>query len=120
MKKSVSVSYVDTEKTFEVEERNLLGDIFPRVPCGIPEEQQIQSVVDALDNPAGSEPLSQIVGPDATVALLSDDWSRPTPVYRIMPVPHGRLYTTTMLRRKKRVLLSALPMGIRCARTWKI
>jgi nickel-dependent lactate racemase len=106
MKKSVSVSYVDTEKTFEIEERNLLDDVFPRIPCGIPEEQQIQVAVDALDNPTGSEPLSQIVGPDATVALLSDDWTRPTPVYRIMPVVIDRLLSHGVKKGNIRIIVA--------------
>jgi len=106
MKKHVSVFYVDTEKTFEVEERNLLGDVFPSIPRGIPEEQQVQAVVAALDNPIGSKPLNELVEPNTTISLLSDDWTRPTPVYRIMPVVIGRLLSYGVKEKNIRIIVA--------------
>ncbi len=41
MKKRVFVYYVGTKRTFEVEEHNLFADVFPSIPSGVPEEQQM-------------------------------------------------------------------------------
>ena len=106
MKKHVSVAYVDAEKSFEVEERNLLGDVFPTIPRGISEEHQVQAVVDALDSPIGSKPLNELVGPNRTVTLLSDDWTRPTPVYRIMPVVIDRLLSHGVKEENIRIIVA--------------
>ena len=43
-------------------------------------------VKDALSNPIGNERLSDIVHAGDSVAVLFDDWTRPTPVSRIAPI----------------------------------
>lgn len=40
----------------------------------------------ALEEPIGKKKLSEIVHPGQRVAVLFDDWTRPTPVSRIMPI----------------------------------
>jgi len=106
MKKREFVYYVDTKKTFQVEERNLLGNVFPLIPRGIPEEQQVQAVMAALDNPIGCKPLNELVEPNTTVTLLSDDWTRPTPVYRIMPVVIDRLLSHGVKEENIRIIVA--------------
>lgn len=44
------------------------------------------AVREALDDPIGSAPLRDLVGPDTRVALVMDDEGRPTPVDRLAPV----------------------------------
>lgn len=47
----------------------------------------LQSEVCAgLDQPIGTPPLRDLVGPETRVALVMDDLSRPTPVHRLAPV----------------------------------
>ena len=86
MKKTLSIPYVDDKKTFEIDEANLLGSLLPRVPSGLSREQEKEAVKKALDNPIGTEKLNKLVRSGQRVVLLVDDWTRPTPAYKVIPV----------------------------------
>jgi len=67
----------------EIPDRNLLGVFRPRqVPKGRPTGDQVS---DALSAPIGSPRLGSLVERRAKVLLLSDDFTRPTPVAEMLP-----------------------------------
>jgi nickel-dependent lactate racemase len=87
----ISVPYNQSQKTFEVPDARLLAVFdYPRV--GKPTLDQERAAVEkALANPIGSSPLADLARPGKRIAILVDDWTRPTPAYRILPVLLERL-----------------------------
>lgn len=67
----------------EVPEKNLLGVFSPSI---IPVEQSEERIIEeALSRPAGSVPLHQSVNAQEKVLVVVDDYSRSTPVRKILP-----------------------------------
>ena len=86
MKKTLSIPYVNGEKTFEIDETNLLDSLLPHIPSGLSREQEDKTLKKAFDNPIGTEQLNKLVTSGQRVVLLVDDWTRPTPAYKIVPI----------------------------------
>jgi len=82
----INVPYGDTERSFEITDRNLLAVFdYPRV--GRPTAAAERAAVDrALENPIGAASLGELARGAKRVALLVDDWTRPTPAYKVLPV----------------------------------
>ena len=70
-------------KPFEVPERNLLGIFSPSIVKMKETEEEI--IERAFSHPIGSEPLSQRLIGCKDVLILSDDYTRTTPVQKILP-----------------------------------
>ena len=82
----VSVPYGTGEKSFEIANRNLLKVFdYPRVSEPTPAQERA-AVEKALLNPIGAPPLSALAKAGARIAILVDDWTRPTPAFRVLPV----------------------------------
>ena len=91
MSKRFQLFYKENEKvTFELpEDWELLTYVEP-------ESREIrmsleQMVNYALEHPVGMPRLEELLGPDSTVAIAIDDWTRPTSVGKILPVLLKRL-----------------------------
>lgn len=91
MKQVMSIPYAEGERSFEVDEANLLESQLPRIPDGLSREQEEKSLRGALDNPVGAERLSELAKSGQNVVLLVDDWTRPTPAYKVAPAVIQRL-----------------------------
>ena len=77
-------------ETVNVEDERVLGILEPDdLPEGGDEEAL---VTEALNNPVGSEKLSEIVSPDETVAIVTSDITRPCPTWKILPSVLKELY----------------------------
>ena len=77
-------------ETVNVEDERVLGILEPDdLPEGGDEEALVRA---ALNNPAGSEKLSEIVSPDETVAIVTSDITRPCPTWKILPSVLKELY----------------------------
>jgi nickel-dependent lactate racemase len=87
----ISVPYGESEKSFEIAERDLLS-VFgcPQVKKPTPAEERA-AVERALANPIGAAPMEELAKPGQRIAILVDDWTRPTPAFKIMPVLLERL-----------------------------
>lgn len=70
-------------KPFEVPDRNLLGIFSPSVVKMKETEEEI--IERAFSHPIGSEPLSQRLKGCKDILILSDDYTRTTPVQKILP-----------------------------------
>jgi len=57
------------------------------LPSPVTPANDIQSLVkEAVGHPIGSPPLAQVVQPDQSIAIIVDDYTRKTPVSKILPV----------------------------------
>src|SRR5512139_2051413 len=82
----VSFPYPET-KSLEVPEQNLLG-IFS--PSTLRVEKSEEAIIEeALSSPIDSPPLSTVLKGCKNVLILVDDYSRSTPVKKILPLLMG-------------------------------
>lgn len=79
----ISFPYVDI-KPLSIEESRLLGIFAPSVIEG--KKSIPQMVREAIENPIGSPPLEKMLKGTEKVLILSDDYTRSTPVKDILPV----------------------------------
>jgi nickel-dependent lactate racemase len=78
----ISFPYPDMSP-LEIPEKNLLG-IFS--PSTVEVEESEEQIIDkALSDPIGSAPLSQILRGVREVLIVADDYTRTTPVQKILP-----------------------------------
>jgi nickel-dependent lactate racemase len=77
-------------ETVSVDDERVLGILEPDdLPEGLDEEALVKV---ALANPVGSRKLSEIVGADETVAIVTSDITRPCPTWKILPSVLDELY----------------------------
>ena len=83
---TITVPYEGQEKRFEIADGSLLSLFdYPRVPD--PTAAEERAVVErALRAPIGSAPLSALAKRGQRVVILVDDWTRPTPAFKVLPV----------------------------------
>lgn len=73
----------------DVPEEKVIAVIEPREVLGVTDENE--AIGNALDNPIKSKRLEEIAKGKKTAVVLSDDVTRPTPVYKVMPHVLNRL-----------------------------
>jgi nickel-dependent lactate racemase len=78
----ISFPYPDINPV-EIPERNLLGVFSPSIVRSEKSEEQI--IEEALSRPIGSLPLSQMLKGQEKVLVVVDDYTRSTPVQKILP-----------------------------------
>jgi len=84
---TVNIPYGDSGKSLEVDDRNLSFSVEPRVPPGPTAREEREAVRRAIRNPIGTPSLDELlVQPQNEVAILVDDFTRPTPAYKVVPV----------------------------------
>lgn len=77
-------------QTLEVPDRNLLSVLEPNeVPLG---QRGEAAVLQALQHPLGSKPLSEIVRRGEKIAIVTSDITRPCPTAQLMPPLLDELY----------------------------
>src|SRR4030066_1279157 len=70
-------------KPMDVPEQNLLGIFSPSIVKVEKSEEQI--IEETLSHPIGSPPLTQMLTGREKVLVVVDDYTRSTPVYKILP-----------------------------------
>ncbi|MBM4277337.1 MAG: nickel-dependent lactate racemase [Deltaproteobacteria bacterium] len=70
-------------KSLEIPEKNLLGIFSPSIVRVEKSEEQI--IEEALSHPIGSLPLSRLLKGQEKVLIVVDDYTRSTPVQKILP-----------------------------------
>jgi len=106
LKITLSISYADGEKNFQVEERNLLYRFIPKLPSRPSRTEEDERVREALQNPIGSGRIENLVGKGDKVALLVDDWTRPTPAYKVVPIVLEELLNGGVKAENVRIILA--------------
>jgi nickel-dependent lactate racemase len=86
MKKEFKVPYTGTTKIFHLDEEHLLYHLEPSLPARPTLEEELEKVKAALNNPIGSNKISDLLKTGDKVVLLVDDWTRNTPVHKIVPI----------------------------------
>ncbi|HHW09529.1 MAG TPA: nickel-dependent lactate racemase [Firmicutes bacterium] len=87
---AISIPYGSEQVTFTIPARNLLG-VLERNEVQFPPDEE-QEIAWAIDHPVGCGRLAEIIPAGAKIAIISDDISRPTPVYKILPILLNRLH----------------------------
>ncbi len=76
----ISVPYGKTRISLEIPEDRLLGVASPRSIKALSEEE-LRAV---MEHPIGTSKLAQIVKPNSRVAIIVDDYTRPTPTAKML------------------------------------
>jgi len=86
----VTIPYGLKRIDVSVPDANYVETISPRSKR--PVEDEVAAIETALDRPIGSARLEEIARPEHRVAIVVDDYTRPTPVARILPSILERLH----------------------------
>ena len=86
----VTIPYGLKRIDVSVPDANYVETVSPRSKQ--PTEDEVVAVETALDRPIGSARLEEIARPEHRVAIVVDDYTRPTPVARILPSVLERLH----------------------------
>jgi len=79
----IELAFGANRRPFDIPDRWLGLIAHPRPVVPPPDERAV--VVGALANPIGTEPLARLVPPDGLIAIMVDDYTRKTPVSRMLP-----------------------------------
>lgn len=103
---NVTVPFTDTTLlSFTLDERNL-GEVVRAASVeAAPDETAV--IASALDVPLGTPPLEEMVRPGQQVLILSDDNTRPTPVWKILPPVLERLQRAGVAEADIEILIAA-------------
>lgn len=105
-KVSVTVPFSDKETlSFALDARNL-GEIVGPAGAAVPADETAL-IIEALDRPLAAPPLETMVRPGQRVLILSDDNTRPTPVWQILPHLLERLQRAGIDRSDIEILIAA-------------
>ena len=85
----VTLPYGHEKVSFEIPDKNFIGMMDPQFTPAIDDLKS--AIENAIDNPIGTPPLSEIVKPGKKIAVIIDDDSRPTPQSVILPLLLPRL-----------------------------
>ena len=100
----VYFSYTDVP-SLEIPDSNFLATLIPHeVEAAKPVDKLVE---DALDRPAGAEPLERLAGPSSKVLVLVDDITRQTPAWQLLPGIFRRLERGGVPRANVRILIAA-------------
>ena len=86
MKHRINIPYGEIEKHLEVDDRNLLFSVEPPIPPRPSQKEEQDEVRRAISNPIGTPSLFELIQSEHKVTILVDDFTRPTPAYKVMPV----------------------------------
>lgn len=81
IKLQTGIWYEDREQELVFPDHWQVETHWPDTPAPMSDEQ----IADALDNPRGCPPLAEQLAGKRSLAIVVDDLSRPTPVYRALP-----------------------------------
>lgn len=98
----VTLPYGQSKVSIEIPDRNFIGMMDPAFTPAI--EDLKGAIENAIDNPIGTKPLSEIVKPGKKIAVIIDDDSRPTPQSVILPILLPRLEAAGAKREDIRIV----------------
>lgn len=88
MNKKITIPYGPTVLDFELPSENILLIGEPKKAAGC---DVILQTNKALDNPVAAKPIEAVLRKGDKVAIISDDYTRPTPAHEILPCVLNRL-----------------------------
>ncbi len=100
----IQFSYPDYAP-LDVPDANLLADIAPKTAT--PTKPIRELVDEALDSPAGSARIEEIISPSARVLVLVDDITRQTPAAEVLPPVLRRLESRGVPKKNIQFLIAA-------------
>jgi len=86
MNRVIGIPYADNGKSLEIDEDRLLFAVEPSLPARPSLDEEQETVRQAIESPVGTAPLKELARPDHKAVILVDDFTRPTPAYKILPV----------------------------------
>ena len=86
MKCPITIPYAGSEKRLAVEQDRLAFCVAPVLPPRPSPTEEQDAVRRAISAPVGGQRLDQLARQAQRAAVLVDDFTRPTPAYKILPV----------------------------------
>jgi nickel-dependent lactate racemase len=86
MKRRFSIPYGDVQQRLEVDDGRLSFFVQPPDPLRPTLKEEQDTVLSALQEPTAAPRLQELIEPRHRIAILSDDFTRPTPTHKILPV----------------------------------
>lgn len=105
MKREIMLPYGTGWIPLELPEKNILAVGVPKSVT--PVVSVTEEVEKALANPIGCKPISELVQPDMKVVIISDDYTRPTPAWDIIPVLLRKLVAGGIELNNVKILVAA-------------
>ncbi|MCY6483136.1 nickel-dependent lactate racemase [Clostridium aestuarii] len=85
-----SIGFGKNKMNFEIDEKNLLGNILPnKLEIDLMGQEEVKR---ALKNPVNSKRLKDIVKPDEKIVIITSDITRPMPSKIVLPIIINELY----------------------------
>jgi nickel-dependent lactate racemase len=82
----ITIPYGESVKTFDLPDRNLLRIITHSLPKHPTLQEEEETIGKALASPIGADSLRSLASRGVSkVVILVDDWTRPTPVFKVWP-----------------------------------
>lgn len=89
--KKIIIPYGNEFKEFNIPTKNYIETITPnRVQSP---QNELDIIKSSINNPIGTKKLNELILKGRKVAIIVDDYTRPTPVYKIIPVLLEILYS---------------------------
>jgi nickel-dependent lactate racemase len=82
-----------------------IGEVVEPRPMAVADDA-VTLIKRALDNPIGSAPLTGLVQPDQTVAILVDDYTRKTPIHLMLPLVLDELRSAGVPNAQIRIVIA--------------
>ena len=89
MERAINLHYGQEQVEIRLPEKQIFAVVGPREVPGVPDEKA--EIEKALSNPLGHQGLSALSMKGKSAAIICDDFTRPTPADRILPVLLDRI-----------------------------
>jgi len=88
---TIAVPYGANEVSVQVPDANYVETLKPRPVSELKDQTAV--INSALDHPIGSSSIEELAREAKSVAVVVDDYTRPTPVASVLPLVLGRLHS---------------------------
>jgi len=105
MKRAVKLHYGEKWVEIELPEKQILAIVYPKKIHGVPDE--IAEIERSLDNPIGHKGLSALSRKGKNTVIICDDYTRPTPTDKILPILLNRLNDVGISDENIKILIAA-------------
>lgn len=105
LNKTIKMHYGEKEISIELPNKQILAIVDPNTVSGVPNEEM--EIKRTLENPISNKGLSSLTKRGGEVMILCDDYTRPTPVAKIMPILLDKLNAVGFKNKHIKVMIAS-------------